>query len=120
MALKWLCTGRDEHTYNYKTADGVAVGTLVCLNFKAEIDSEGASGAVNELHDTKAVLTEAGVEGLFGLIPYAQGFTVLYDTRLSNVEEEGAVVTAGELSLTGVELPNFVVGAYLQDVGSSS
>lgn len=117
MALKWLCTGRDEQAYEYKTADGLATGTLVCLNFKAEIDE---TAETNELYTTKPVLTEAGIEGLFGLIPYAQGFTVLYDTRLSDVLEEGAVVTVGELSLTGVELPNFVVGAYLQDNGSSS
>lgn len=112
MGVKWLCTGRDEHAYNYKTSEGLDSGSVVCLNFKAEIDEEDASGSVNELYTTKPVLTEAGVSALIGLIPYAQGFTVLYDTRLSDLEETG-VLEFGESDVDASDLADVAVGDYL-------
>lgn len=97
MAIKWLCTGRSEHDYvrnvvDDNTGETFAMnGAVIAIDFKAEIDTESEAGAVNELFDTKPVLTEAGVEAFVGLQVYPQGFTVYGDTALTNISARGVI-----------------------------
>lgn len=120
MSINWLCTGRDEQVYGYKVPGGVESSTLNCVNFKAVLNNlDLNSGENNELYNAKPKLTANGVEGLIGLVPYAQGFTVLYDRRLSD-GVTGAVITyndnGGETSITFNSIKTVKVG---QIVGGS-
>ena len=113
MAIKWLCTGKSEHGYQYKDAEGTLQNSsVIAVDFKAEIDTESEAGSVNELYETKPVLTEAGVEDFVGLQVYPQGFTVYADYRLSNTES-GSDVEMGETAIAVSTLLNTAVGSYL-------
>lgn len=88
--IKYVCTGRSQHGYVYKTGDELNTGTVIVLNFKAE-PADDVGYTLNELWETKPVLTQAGIEAFVGLIPYPQGFTVLGDTRLT-VEDVSDII----------------------------
>lgn len=113
MAIKWLCTGKSQHVYQFKDAnDAIQNAMVVAIDFKAEIDTENASGAVNELYETKPVLTEAGVEAFVGLQVYPQGFTVYLDSRITN-QNATDVVGINDVSLDVATFVNSAVGSYL-------
>ena len=113
MAIKWLCTGKSEHGYQYKDAEGtIQNAKVIAVDFKAEIDTESEAGSVNELFDTKPVLTEAGVEAFVGLQVYPQGFTVYADNRLTNTESV-ADVEISEISFAIATFLDTAVGEYL-------
>lgn len=118
MAIKWLCTGKSEHGYQYKDAEGTIQNEkVIAIDFKAEIDTESVAGSVNELFDTKPVLTEAGVTAFIGLQVYPQGFTVYFDTRLTT-PAPAQVVVMGAVGSTYAQL-NTSVGEYLATSASS-
>lgn len=115
MAILWMCTGKSEHTYKYTAEDVVETGVVTAIDFKAEPD---VIEDINELWETKAVLTQAGVEAFVGLIPYAHGFTVLADSRLTDFEGTDVIaIEHGEtLDLySTADLFNSSVGDYLSD-----
>lgn len=117
MAIKWLCTGKSEHGYQYKDAEGTLQnGAVIAIDFKAEIDTESEAGTVNELFDTKPVLTEAGVEAFVGLQVYPQGFTVYADIRLSNMEAT-SVISIGDTTYDTSQIFNTNVGAEIGSIG---
>lgn len=118
MAIKWLCTGKSEHDYQYKDAEGVIHNSsVVAIDFKAEIDTENASGVVNELFDTKPVLTEAGVTAIIGLQVYPQGFTVYADNRLSNMLATGVLDFGNNLTASARLIFATSVGGLLGSAG---
>lgn len=112
MAIKWLCTGKSEHGYQYQAAENdIQNSSVMTIDFKAEVDTEYESGSINELFDTKPVLTEAGVEAFVGLQVYPQGFTVYVDKRLSNIDATGVLLINGEEISFGT-LYNLDVGGF--------
>lgn len=113
MAIIWLCTGKSEHGYQYKDTEGtIQNAKVIAIDFKAEIDTGVEAGTVNELFDTKPVLTEAGVTAFIGLQVYPQGFTVFIDSRITN-QNATAVVNIADVSLDAVTFANTAVGSYL-------
>lgn len=117
MAIKWLCTGKSEHGYQYKNANGdITNSSVIAVDFKAEIDTESEAGAVNELFDTKPVLTESGVEAFIGLQVYPQGFTVFADVRLTNQPATG-VIAIGSQTLDVLSVLTITVGSTLELIG---
>lgn len=100
MSIKWICTGKSEHGYQYKDAEGVLQNSsVIAIDFKAEIGAEGAT--TNELYETKPVLTEAGVEAFVGLQVYPQGFTVYADNRLTHTDAPGVIKIGASLKNMG-------------------
>lgn len=119
MAIKWLCTGVSQHGYQYKATEvDILNGSVLAVDFKAEVDIESEAGAVNELFDTKPVLTEAGIEAFVGLQVYPQGFTVYIDDRLTNLDATAVLDFAGVTIDAGV-LATINVGAYLDTSGGT-
>lgn len=112
MAIKWLCTGKSLYTYEYSIDGEVEISAVESVDYKAEIAEDFGEDYPNELWETKPVLTQAGIEAFIGLIPYAQGFTILFDHRLSDVTATG-VVKLGENVLSATALEQTVVGSYL-------
>lgn len=113
MGINWLCTGKSEHAYKYATEDGVETGYVLAIDFKAEPD---VNEDINELWETKPVLTQVGIEAFVGLIPYAQGFTVLADSRLTDNEASDVIaIEYGETVdlYSTVDLIECSVGGYL-------
>lgn len=113
MSINWLCTGKSEHTYKYTVEDDVETGVITCLDYTALPD---VIEDINELWETKPVLTQAGIEAFVGLIPYPQGFTVLADSRLTDNEATDVIaIEHGEtVDLYSVsDLINCYVGNYL-------
>lgn len=120
MAIKWLCTGRSEHGYQYKNAEGTLQNSSVmCMNFKAEVNNESEAGSVNELFDTKPILSEAGVEAFIGLQIYPQGFTIYVDNRLSNMEATD-IIDIGDATFSVPDFFALGVGDYLTTGNSGS
>ena len=113
MSIKWLCTGKSQHAYQYKDSEGtLQTSSVNAFDFMADIDTESEAGSVNELYETKPVLTEAGVEAFIGLQVYPQGFTVYFDERLSNGEATG-VINIGEQTIDAGGIYTTGVGSYL-------
>lgn len=113
MAIEWLCTGKSEHLYQYTDADGaLQTSAVLAFDFKAEINAGVEAGSVNELYETKPVLTEAGVEAFIGLQVYPQGFTVYMDERLTNISAEG-VINIGTQTIDGTGIYTTTVGSVL-------
>lgn len=114
MSVVWKCTGISYHTYSYKNDEGIQQSNLGCVDFIAEADEL----VLNELWETSPVLTEAGIEAFVGLIPYAQGFTVLADDRLTDMEAQDVLIIGsregGESESFSVsDLFNCTIGDYL-------
>lgn len=105
MGILWKCTGKSQHSYEYKRANGeIDTCVVTAIDYVARINPLAGAGAVNELFDTKPVLTEAGVEAFIGLQVYPQGFTVYADERISNTMANGVVAFGTELKSASVLL----------------
>jgi len=105
MAIIWRCTGKSQHGYEYKRANGeTAFATVTAIDYDALINPMAGAGTVNELFDAKPVLTEAGVTAFIGLQVYPQGFTVYVDERISDTMANGVVSFGGELKSASVLL----------------
>lgn len=118
MGIKWVCTGKSEHAYQYQDDEGgMNTNTVIVIDFTAEIDENDASGYLNELWEAKPILTQSGVEAFVGLQVYPQGFTVYFDYRLTDLE--GAdVIEIGDSLFDVMQILSVTVGSDLTEGGS--
>lgn len=115
MSIKWICTGKSEHGYQYKDAEGTLQNKkVIAVDFMAEIDTASEAGAVNELFDAKPVLTEAGVTAFIGLQVYPQGFTVYMDNRISNLNATDVLDFGNGATVSVETIFSKAVGGYIQ------